>query len=351
MRHLIIGIAISFILLLVTAGAQQQLQVNIDHSNEPPIPDRFPPVNYPSDNGYTPERWALGKKLFFDPVLSLDSSISCASCHLPEFGFSDNRSLSPGIMNRPGIRNAPSLANVAYHPYFLREGSVPTLEMQVLVPIQEENEFAHNIVDIAAQIMHDSAYVAMSIAAYNRLPDAFTITRALATFERTLISGNSRYDQFVTAGITSALNADEQAGMALFFSERLQCGSCHGGFNFTDYRFANNGLDTAYSDIGRMRFSGKESDKGLFKVPSLRNVAVTGPYMHDGRIATLEEVVAHYNTGGAAHPNKSPILQPLSLSAAEQQELVAFLHTLTDSTFISNPVFQNNTTHYGNQGP
>ena len=128
--------------------------------------------------------------------------------------------------------------------------------------------------------------------------------------------------------------------MALFFSDRLQCSTCHGGFNFTDYRFANNGLDTAYADIGRMRFSGKESDRGLFKVPSLRNVAVTGPYMHDGSIATLQEVVAHYNSGGALHPNKSPLIQPLNLSASEKQQLVAFLFALTDSAFISNPLLQ-----------
>ena len=329
-----------FLGLLAAAGSEVEGWLLPVPSNEPEVPAGFPPVIFPDDNGYTEERWALGKKLFFDPILSLDSSISCASCHLPEYGFSDNRSLSPGILNRPGVRNAPSLANVAYHPYFLREGSVPTLEMQVLVPIQEENEFAHNIVDIAAQLNRDSTYVAMSLAAYNRPPDAFTITRALATFERTLISGNSPYDQFVTLGKTDALSEEEQAGMALFFSDRLQCSTCHGGFNFTDYRFANNGLDTAYADIGRMRFSGKESDRGLFKVPSLRNVAVTGPYMHDGSIATLQEVVAHYNSGGALHPNKSPLIQPLNLSASEKQQLVAFLFALTDSAFISNPLLQ-----------
>ena len=340
MQRSLVSMCLVFLCLLAAAGSEVEGWLLPVPSNEPEVPAGFPPVIFPDDNGYTEERWALGKKLFFDPILSLDSSISCASCHLPEYGFSDNRSLSPGILNRPGIRNAPSLANVAYHPYFLREGSVPTLEMQVLVPIQEENEFAHNIVDIAAQLNRDSTYVAMSLAAYNRLPDAFTITRALATFERTLISSNSPYDQFVTRGKTDALSGEEQAGMALFFSDRLQCSTCHGGFNFTDYRFANNGLDTAYADIGRMRFSGKESYRGLFKVPSLRNVAVTGPYMHDGSIATLQEVVAHYNSGGALHPNKSPLIQPLNLSASEKQQLVAFLFALTDSAFISNPLLQ-----------
>lgn len=304
------------------------------------IPVGFPEVEFPADNAFQPIRWELGKRLFYDPVLSIDSSLSCASCHLPQNAFSDHKALSPGVFGRPGVRNAPSLANVAYHPYFLREGSVPTLEMQVLVPIQEQNEFAHNIVDIAALISRNESYVAMSFAAYNRPPDAFVITRAIATFERTLLSGYSSYDRFIQFGEKSAMNEQALRGMQLFFSDRVHCTNCHSGFNFTNYAFANNGLDTNYSDIGRMRFTGSESDKGLFKVPSLRNVEVTAPYMHNGSLPTLEDVVHHYNQGGFPHPNKSAEIQPLYLSSNEEADLVAFLQALTDTSFIHNSLFR-----------
>jgi cytochrome c peroxidase len=304
------------------------------------IPAGFPDVEFPTDNAFTPLRWELGKRLFYDPVLSIDSSISCASCHLPQKGFSDQRAFSPGVFGRDGVRNAPSLANVAYHPYFLREGSVPTLEMQVLVPIQEQNEFAHNIVDIAAQISRQADYVAMSFAAYNRPLDAFVITRAIATFERSLLSGYSNYDQYIQYGDKSAMSDQAIRGMQLFFSDSVHCTQCHGGFNFTNYTFANNGLDTAYSDIGRMRFTGAATDNGLFKVPSLRNVAVTGPYMHDGSLQTLQQVVSHYNLGGLAHPNKSEVIQPLHLSIDQEHALVTFLESLTDSSFLQDPLYR-----------
>jgi cytochrome c peroxidase len=297
------------------------------------VPAHFPPVVYPEGNEFTQARWDLGKKLFYDNILSLDSSISCASCHLPAFAFSDNRAFSPGIKNRPGKRNAPSLANVAYHPYMLREGGVPTLEMQVLVPIQEENEFNHNIIEIGKLLEQDSAYVKMAKEAYNRDPDYFVITRALGLFERTLISGNSKYDQSLSK--RAKLSNQEKKGMKLFFSDRLNCSACHNGFNFTDYGFKNNGLYKNYNDAGRFRFSKDSNDIALFKTPSLRNIEVTGPYMHDGSINTLKEVIAHYNSGGMLHKNKSDLIKPLNLTVQEAEALEAFLLALTDTKFIN----------------
>lgn len=304
------------------------------------VPNSFPEVIYPEGNEYTKERWELGKKLFYDNILSIDSSISCASCHKPEFAFSDNRALSPGVFNRPGKRNAPSLTNVAYHPYFLREGGVPTLEMQVLVPIQEENEFNHNIVEIGKLLKQIPEYVKLSKIAYNREPDYFVITRALGVFERTLISGNSKYDKYLKKEID--LTATEKEGMDLFFSNKTSCSSCHSGFNFSNYSFQNTGLYNEYNDIGRMRFTKDSSDLSLFKVPSLRNIEVTGPYMHDGSINTLEQVVEHYNSGGHTNSNKSKLIKPLQLTKEEKQSLVAFLKTLTDEEFISNQKFRYN---------
>lgn len=314
----------------------------IDRSEDPylqflQVPQGFPEVEFPEDNTFTPERWELGRKLFYDPVLSVDSSLSCASCHLPQNAFSDKVALSPGVFDRPGVRNAPSLANVAYHPYFLREGSVPTLEMQVLVPIQEENEFAHNIIAIANAIKNDSVYHAMSFAAYNRPPDAFVITRALANFERTLLSGNSRYDQYQRGEIQ--LTTIELEGMEIFFSDRTSCSVCHAGFNFTDYRFASNGIYTEYKDLGRFRFTGDSLDHGLFKVPSLRNVAATAPYMHDGSMGSLEEVIANYRRGGSGYKYQDSLVRPLDLNDNEAASLIAFLHSLTDSSFLSDTRF------------
>lgn len=301
------------------------------------IPPGFPDIPYPADNTYTPERWALGRRLFYDAALSRDSTISCASCHRPEFAFADTRAVSPGIDGRLGTRNAPSLANVAYHPYYLREGGLPTLEMQVFVPLQETHEMDFEIALAAARLAADSSYQAMSEAAYDRPMDPYVITRALSNFERTLISGDSRYDRHLAGTATTVMTPSEKAGMDLFFSERTNCSACHGGYNFTTYAFANNGLYLDYTDPGRFRLTNLESDRAVFKIPSLRNISITAPYMHDGSLATLRDVIDHYDSGGQAHPNKSPLIRPLHLTEAEKDNLVAFLQMLIDPTFIHNP--------------
>ncbi len=304
------------------------------------IPEGFPEPVFPDDNQFTESRWELGKKLFYDPVMSRDNTVSCADCHKPSLAFSDNVALSKGVDEALGTRNAPSLANVAYHPYFTREGGVPSLEMQVLVPIQEHNEFDFNILEIADRLSQDPEYVRMSREAYNRTPNHFVITRALATFERSLISGNSPYDRYVYQGDRFALNQAQRKGMELFFSDRTRCASCHSGFNFTDYTFRNNGLYTAYADIGRFRLTGDERDRALFKVPSLRNVEFTAPYMHDGSMNTLEEVIDHYNSGGKGHPHRDERIRPLNLTDEEKANLVAFLKSLSDQEFINDEKFR-----------
>jgi len=305
------------------------------------VPRGFPEVEEPKGNEFTKARWELGKKLFFDPILSADSSISCNSCHHPQLAFSDNRAFSEGIQKRLGTRNSPTLANVAYHPYFTREGGVPTLEMQILVPIQEHDEFDFNILLIAERLQQNAEYVAMAQIAYNREPDAFVITRSLACFERSLLSGNSQYDQFLQYDKTDALTDLEKRGMELFFSSRTNCSECHSGFNFTNYAFENNGLYEDYEDEGRFRLTSNEADRALFKVPSLRNIALTAPYMHDGSLQTLEEVIEHYQSGGENHPHKNDLLKPLDLTETEQVAIVAFLHSLTDESFVQNPLFKN----------
>jgi len=305
------------------------------------VPEGFSSPEIPADNALTTDRIALGKRLFYDPVLSKDSTRSCASCHHPQFAFSDTTAVSLGVENRVGTRNSPSLANVAYQKKLLREGGVPTLEMQILVPIQEHNEFDFNVLLVAERLNRMPEYVTMAEAAYDRAPDPFVITRAIAAFQRTLLSGNSPYDQWFFQGRSTAAPESAKRGYDLFQSERLACGKCHEGFLFTNQTFANNGLYEVYPDSGRMRLTGLEPDRALFKVPSLRNVALTAPYMHDGSIPTLAAAIDHYQTGGKLHPNKSALLRPFTLTMQERADLLAFLNSLTDQSFVSNPAYRN----------
>lgn len=304
------------------------------------VPPGFPSPIFPADNELTAARFALGKRLFYDVTLSRDSSISCASCHAPSRAFSDSVAFSPGAGGAAGKRNSPTLANVGYHPYFTREGGVPTLEMQIFVPIQEHNEFDFNILLIADRLKTDSIYTRMSREAYGRDPDFYIITRGIACFERTLVSGQSPFDEFFFQGKTNALTVSERRGKDLFFSEKTNCTGCHAGFNFSNYAFENNGLYENYPDPGRFRLTEDSADVARFKVPTLRNVGVTAPFMHDGTFSTLEKVVEHYNSGGKNHPHKSVLVKPLGLTAGEKADLVAFLESLTDEKFINNQKFK-----------
>ena len=305
------------------------------------IPEGFPEPDFPIGNEFTKARWELGKKLFYDPVLSRDSSISCASCHLANNAFSDVVDFSLGVEETIGNRNSPTLANVAYHPYYTREGGIPTLEMQILVPIQEHNEFDFNVVLIVEKLQKDATYQQMSRAAYDRDGmDAFVLTRAISTFERSLLSGNSRYDQYFFQNKNNVLTDSEIRGLDLFFGEKTGCSNCHNDFNFTNYAFENNGLYETYPDPGRFRLTSDETDRAKFKVPTLRNIELTAPYMHDGSMSSLEEIILHYESGGKNHPNKSDLLQPFSLTETERDELILFLKTLTDESFINNPLFK-----------
>jgi len=297
------------------------------------IPNGFPDPSIPEDNLLSRERIDLGKKLFFDPILSLDSTISCASCHQQEFAFADRLAITPGVENRLGSRNSMSLANVAYHDFFMREGGVPTLEMQVLAPIEDHNEMAFNIVSVAEKLNLDSNYVKASLEAYNRAPDPYVITRAIASFERTILSGHSDYDK-------NLLTGSEMKGKELFFSERLACSSCHGTFLFTNQGMENNGLYEVYADSGRYRLTKLQEDIGKFKVPTLRNIERTAPYMHNGSLETLEEVIEHYAGGGKPHINQSELISGFEINDEEKSDLISFLKALTDEELIHNTFFE-----------
>lgn len=334
-----------FLIAIMAAGfaACQQTREDVVSTDTPfilDIPAGFPTPAIPSDNLLTVRRVALGKRLFYDPILSVDSTISCGSCHQQSLAFADNRPVSPGVAGRLGFRNSPTLANVAYLSIINKDGGVPRLDLQPMVPIEDFNEMDLHPLLAADRLNAQPDYKQQFEEAYDRPADPFSITRALGAFMRTLISGNSRYDQYIYQHKEAALNAQELTGMALFFSDRTHCSQCHQGFAFTDDSFQNNGLYQTYTDAGRARVTALEEDIGRFRVPTLRNIALTAPYMHDGSLTSLENVLEHYNTGGVGHFNQSPLVEPLGLNATEKSAIIAFLHTLTDSSFISNPAFQ-----------
>jgi cytochrome c peroxidase len=302
------------------------------------VPPNFPELPVPADNALTEARVQLGKRLFYDTQLSRTHEVACSSCHLADHAFADPRRVSVGVHGRLGTRNAPSLVNLAYNTSFFWDGGAPTLEQQAIAPIINPLEMDMTLGDVVARLEADPSYVDDFARAYDTRPTPGALTKALASFMRTIVSGNSRYDRF-QRGDHTALTASEQRGMAIATGERGECFHCHVGFNFTNNGFRNNNLYATYEDIGRARVTELDADIGKFKVPTLRNVALTAPYMHDGSLATLEAVVEHYSSGGFESATSDPTIRPLNLTADEKRDLIAFLKALTDETIATNPDF------------
>jgi len=321
------------------------------------IPEWLPDMVIPANNPMTVEGVELGRHLFYDPILSVDSTISCASCHFPELSFTDAQKVSRGVGGALGDRNAMSLANVGFNTDGLFwDGRSQTLEEQALVPIKDHREMNDSWDNVERKLSRHEKYPEMFRAAFgieftDEL-DRDLVVKAIAQFERTLISGNSRFDRVVNQNIEFPTDS-EFRGFQLFFFEELPqaeehpgCSHCHGGPMFTDQTFRNNGIENVSSmddfpDKGLGKTTGKLFDNGKFKVPSLRNIALTAPYMHDGRFETLEEVLDHYSSGGNHAENLDPNIQPFTLTEQDKQDLINFLDMLTDTTFVNNPAFQN----------
>ncbi|MBK9146627.1 MAG: c-type cytochrome [Flavobacteriales bacterium] len=293
------------------------------------LPQGFPAITAPSDNPLTEASVALGKELFFDKRLSRTGTVSCASCHFPDHAFSDTLPLSLGVDALPGMRNAAPLINLAWHNGYFRDGGVPTLEQQAIAPIHDPVEMDFSITRAAADLRNLEPYASLSWRAYGKPMDAYELTRALAAYQRTLVSGWSRYDRFLS-GDAMALSASEQHGLALFQSDALNCTACHSGFDLSDHGYHNVGQYLGYADPGRERITLVPSDHGKFKTPTLRNIALTAPYMHDGSMATLEEVIDFFASGGLPHANRDPEMQSFALSPQDKADLIAFFHALTD---------------------
>ncbi|MCB0546691.1 MAG: c-type cytochrome [Phaeodactylibacter sp.] len=336
-----IGYLLLLLLLVLSACRPEENSLIDETPYGLELPAGFPYPEIPEDNALTAARVALGKRLFYDPILSEDSTVSCAACHKQALAFADDVPVSPGVKGRLGFRNAPTLANVAYLERLNKDGGVAKLGLQPVVPIEDHNEMNLPLQEAVRRLNGHPDYPEAFLRAYGEQASPFTLTRALASFMRTLISGDSRYDQYVN-GKDNALSEAELRGMALFFSERASCSSCHQGFNFTDDSFRNNGLYDVYTDRGRQRITLKEEDVGKFRVPTLRNIALTAPYMHDGSLPSLEAVIEHYSRGGSSHPNKDTLISARQFNEQEKADLAAFLNTLTDTAFIENRAFGNN---------
>ena len=290
----------------------------------------------PASNPITAEKAALGRRLFFDPQLSNDRSVSCATCHDPERAFTDARPLAIGVFGRVGKRHSPSLVNRGFGTHQFWDGRAGTLEEQVLQPITDPNEMDLSIEEAVKRLTADDGYRAEFTKVFARAPSSENLSLALATYIRTIRSGDSPYDRFV-AGDTTALTAEQQQGLQIFRTKAL-CVICHPEPLFTQDDFHNTGVawqpaaadaPGRYRDDGRFAVSRIELDRGRFKTPTLREVARTAPYMHDGSLATLADVIDFYNQGGRPNRNLFPVVVPLRLTAEEKQALVTFLESLS----------------------
>lgn len=336
-------------------------------------PDHFPQVPMPDSNRNTVEGVQLGRRLFYDPILSADSTMSCASCHGPEGSFTDNKRFSLGIDGLAGKRSSMSLLNVAYVPAgsFFWDGRAFSLENQALFPVEDVVEMHNTWTNVISRLRRHPEYPMLFRKAFgiadSKEIDKFLAAKAIAQFERLLISsGQSKYDRYAFGGEVNLFDEEEIDGMLMYFDKTAgtslpdaQCFHCHGGITLSGGQFFNNGLDkvaalTDFKDKGRGNVSGKLEDNGKFRTPTLRNIAFSAPYMHDGRFSTLEQVLDHYSKNGEGVINEDPFIRQIGpvipgsnpvrhagLNAYQKQAIVKFLHTLTDTTFMNNPDIQN----------
>lgn len=321
------------------------------------IPPFFPPMDIPPDNPTTVEGVELGRLLFWEKALSADSTMSCGTCHMPQFSFAEPTQVSTGITGAQGIRNAMALINMGWATRFFWDGRAISLEEQVLEPIPHPDEMNLPWPEATARLAADPNYVARFNAAFGS--DEITadgVSKAVAQFLRTMISSDSKFDRWRRGQVQ--LTDQEFQGYEIFNREGGDpevvsggqfggdCFHCHGeaGLQFTDYLFHNNGLDSTFAaDPGLAGVTGQPLDSGRFRTPTLRNVALTAPYMHDGRMQTLDEVLDHYNSGGVPSATIDPFMKyssgGLMLQPSQRAALLAFLQTLTDTAFVQNPAF------------
>lgn len=330
MRLLLLLIAIS-----INVFANDSVSKPPENQEVLQIPLGLPAIPWPADNPYSKKKADLGKLLFFDTRLSSDGTISCASCHSKPCAYADRKPISLGILGHKGTRHAPTVINTAYLSRLFWDGRANSLEEQSKGPIANPNEMTlAKDVHEAHRQCHERI---RKIQGYRKLfKEVFgngdcsieDVAKAIATFERTILSGNSAFDRY-QAGDKQALNAQQIKGYQVF--KRSSCANCHFGDNFTDGRFLNIGvgMDAPNPDLGRYDITKEKKDWGAFKVPTLRETAITYPYMHDGSLKTLEEVIDYYDKGGTPNPNLHPSMRKLNLSKEDKEALLSFLKALS----------------------
>jgi cytochrome c peroxidase len=289
----------------------------------------LPPVTIPPDNPQTDAKVSLGSQLYFDPRLSADNTISCATCHDPQMAWANHNPVDVGIQGKRGNRNSGTILDAAYMDFQFWDGRAKTLEEQALGPIHNPVEMGENLVDVVKELNAIEGYRAQFKAVFNTDVTTDGIAKAIAAFERTVLSGPSPYDRY-RSGDKTAMSAAAVRGMRIF-SGKGRCMTCHNGAMFSDQGFHNIGvgMDRPEPDIGREAVTKDPKDRGRFKTPGLRNVALTWPYMHDGSEKTLLDVVGFYNRGGFSNPTLDIFIMPLELTAEEQKDLVTFMEALT----------------------
>jgi len=303
-------------LLFATAAVADEL---------PKLPLGLKPVPVPTDNPQTPEKVALGKQLYFDPRLSCDDTTSCASCHDPKKGWSNSANFATGVRGQKGGRSAPTIINAAYSDLQFWDGRAFRLEGQALGPIQNPIEMDHKLEDCVAKLNKVPGYRSQFQKIFGTDVTPESVAKAISAFERTVLSGNAPYDRF-KAGDANALSPSAQRGMKVFFGKG-HCSACHTGANFTDQAFHNVGvnINVRKPDLGRFEVTKVVGDKGSFKTPTLREIARTAPYMHDGSMKALEEVVDHYIKGGTPNDQLDEEIFPIKMTPEEKADLVIFL--------------------------
>ena len=314
------------------------------------LPKGFPKPFVPADNPMSAAKVELGRYLFYDKRMSINGTQSCASCHKQELAFTDGRAVGIGATGELHSRNTMSLVNVAYSAALTWSNpDLKTLEKQALIPMFGDHPVElglHEGDAFLPAIRSDKTYTALFAKAFPEDTDRYTIanvTKAIASFERSIISARSPYDRYHYDRDDSAVSESAKHGEVLFFSQHVSCFRCYGGFNFSDATFHNTGLYNPYPapNVGIFEFTHESADMGKFKVPTLRNIALTAPYMHDGSIPTLEGVLDHYAAGGRAHdnPNKDHLIGGFEISQQGREDLIEYLKSLTDDQVIHDPRF------------
>ena len=310
------------------------------------IPQGFPDMIIPGNNPMTVEGVSLGRRLFYDTILSGDNTQSCGSCHVPAFNFSDNgKQFSEGITGDIGTRNAQSVINIGWMTELFWDGRAKGVEAQALGPVPNPIEMHLKWTDAVVKLNQHAEYPDLFFSAFGtRDIDSNLVVKAIAQFERTMISANSKWDRYLRGEVS--LSQAEAQGFEIFFTEKGDCFHCHATILFTDNLPHNNGLDSIFTDLGYGEITKNPLDNGKFKTPTLRNIIFSAPYMHDGRFETLEEVIDFYSEEVKWSPTIDPLMKKVNqggvkLTDQQKQNMVAFIKTLTDTVFIENPDFSN----------